>query len=130
MDGLLPTGVDIATVDYGEESNNTFIAGNGQIIGMDDGFLAVKQTVLNILNTERYKYQIYSSNYGVSFADLIGKDRDFVRATLPERVKDAFALDDRVQGVRNFAFSFAGDTCTVTFDVATVYGTFEQEVEI
>lgn len=130
MDGLLPAGVDLVNVDYGEEANNTFIAGNGQIIGMDDGFLAVKQTVLNILNTERYKYQIYSSNYGVSFADLIGKDRDFVRATLPERVKDALSLDDRIQGARNFDFTFAGDNCVVSFDVDTVYGTFEQEVEI
>lgn len=130
MDGLLPAGVDLVNVDYGEEANNTFIAGNGQIIGMDDGFLAVKQTVLNILNTERYKYQIYSSNYGVSFADLIGKDRDFVRATLPERVKDALSLDDRIQGARNFDFTFSGDNCVVSFDVDTVYGTFEQEVEI
>lgn len=130
MDGLLPAGVDLANVDYGEEANNTFIAGNGQIIGMDDGFLAVKQTVLNILNTERYAYQIYSRNYGVSFSDLIGADRDFVRATLPERVKDALSLDDRIQGVRNFAFEFSGDTCRVTFDVDTVFGTVEQEVNL
>ena len=130
MDGILPAGVDLADIDYTEESNNTFIAGNGQIIGMDDGFLAVKQTVLNILNTERYAYQIYSRNYGVSFSDLIGKDRDFVRATFPERVKDALSIDDRIQGARNFNFTFTGANCVVTFDVDTVYGTFEQEVEI
>lgn len=130
MDGILPAGVDLTDIDYTEESNNTFIASDGQISGMDDGLKAIAQTITCILTTPRYDYQIYSRNYGVSFSDLIGADRDFVRATFPERVKDALSLDDRIQGVKNFAFEFSGDTCRVTFDVDTVFGTVEQEVNL
>ena len=34
---------------------------------------AIEQAVYKILNTERYKYIIYSTNYGVELEELFGK---------------------------------------------------------
>lgn len=130
MDGLLPEDVNVADVDFSEEPSNTFIAGNGQIVGMDDGLTALTQAVHIILTTERYRYQIYSGNFGVSLDDLIGQDKDYIRAALPERIKDAFSVDDRIIGVQNFVFDFQGDRAFITFDVVTVYGTINTEVQL
>ena len=48
------------------------------VVGECDGLEAVKQAVYNILNTERYRYIIFSWNYGVELQDLIGKSMDYV----------------------------------------------------
>lgn len=130
MDGLLPEDVNIADVDFSEESSNTFIVGNGQIAGMDDGLAALTQAVHIILTTERYRYQIYSGNFGVSLDDLIGQDQDYIRAALPERINEAFSVDDRIIGAQNFEFTFDGTKVYVSFDVVTVYGTFNTEVQL
>lgn len=130
MDGLLPADVDIADVDFSEEPSNTFIAGEDQIAGVNDGLQAITQTVHIILTTRRYDYQIYTGNFGVSFDDLIGADKDYVRAAFPERVKDAFSVDDRIISAQNFNFDFEGDVARITFDVVTVYGTINTEVQL
>ena len=130
MDGLLPVDVDIADVDFSEEPSNTFIAGEDQITGVNDGLEAITQTVHIILTTRRYNYQIYSGNFGVTFDDLIGADKDYVRAAFPERVKDAFSVDDRIINAQNFVFDFQGDRAFITFDVVTVYGTINTEVQL
>ena len=130
MDGLLPEDVNVADVDFSEEPSNTFIAGEDQIAGVNDGLEAITQTVHIILTTRRYNYQIYSGNFGVSFDDLIGADKDYVRAAFPERVKDAFSVDDRIIGAQNFIFDFQGDRAFIMFDVVTVYGTINTEVQL
>ena len=130
MAELLPPDIDISTLDVVSESNNTFIAGENQIAGMDDSILSVTQAVHIMLTTERYNHQIYSGNFGVEFHDLIGKDRDYIKATFPERVRDALTIDDRIIDVQNFVFTFEGDKATITFNVITVYGTISEVVQI
>ena len=130
MDGLLPEEINVADVDFSEEPSNTFIAGGDQIAGVNDGLEAITQTIHVILSTRRYNYQIYSGNFGVSFDDLIGADKDYVRAAFPERVKDAFSVDDRIKSAQNFVFNFQGERALITFDVVTVYGTVNTEVQL
>ena len=126
----LPDNIDLTEIDYTEQSSETYIAGEGQIAGMAGGLEAMRQTVQNILQTPRFEYQIYSTNYGVDFDDLIGADPDYIRATLPERVKDALSVDDRILSVDDFTFDFSGDKAVVTCNVQTVYGTVNTGVQI
>lgn len=130
MADLLPPDVDLTTLDVVSEPTNTFIAGDDQIAGMDDSTLAIAQAVHVMLTTERYNHQIYSGNFGVEFHDLIGKDRDYIQVTFPERVRDALMIDDRIVDVQNFVFTFEGDKATITFNVITVYGTISEVVQI
>ena len=83
-----------------------------------------------MLTTERFGYQIYTENFGVELEDLVGEDADYIEATLPARIRDAFSIDDRILGERNYKFEVTGDTMLVTFDVDTVYGSFSTEVQI
>ena len=127
---LLPDTEELEELDIVEQSSNTFIAGEDQIAGMADGLEAMRQTVQNILQTERYDYQIYSTNYGVEFNDLVGADPDYIKAALPARIEEALSVDDRILSVDDFTFDFSGDKAVVTFNVQTVYGTVNTGVQI
>lgn len=132
MADTLPADVDLETLDYEEDSTNTFIVNTeaGQISGMDGGLEAMRQAVEIILTTKRYNYQIYSENFGIDLDDLVGEDPDYIRTVFPERVRDAFSVDDRILAAQNFQFSFTGDKALITFDVITVFGTVNTEVQV
>ena len=97
--------------------------GDGQIHGFCDGIAAMKRAIFKMLNTERYAYVIYSWNYGIELADLIGKPIPFIYAETQRRITEALLNDDRIKSVTNFSFSHNGGDVSVTFDVDTIYGT-------
>jgi hypothetical protein len=129
---ILPEDLDLDDVEVEDLPTNTFLVDNEseQVAGMDDGLEAIRQAIEIMLTTERFGYQIYTENFGVELEDLIGEDADYIKATLPARIRDAFSIDDRILGERNYKFEVTGDKMLVTFDVDTVYGSFGTEVQI
>lgn len=127
---LLPDTDELEDLEIVEQSSYTFISDGRQIVGMADGLEAVKQTIQNILQTERYMYQIYSLNYGIESDDLVGADPDYIRAAFPTRIEEALSVDDRILSVDDFTFDFSGDKAVVTCNVQTVYGTVNTGVQI
>ena len=132
MANTLPEDVDLELIDFEEDSTNTFIANTdaGQIAGMDGGLEAMRQAVEIILTTKRYNWQIYSENFGIELDDLVGEDPDYIRTVFPTRVRDAFSVDNRILSAQNFVFNFEADRATITFDVITVFGTINTEVNV
>ena len=130
MPNTLPEGIDLDDVVDESLPTNTFLINGDQIAGMNDGLEAMRQAVEIILTTKRFNYQIYSSNFGSDFDDLIGEDPDYIESTLPERVRDAFSVDDRILREQNYTFTQEGDKMIVTFEVVTVFGTFGTGVQI
>ena len=102
----------------------------GRIVGMIDGLEAVKQAVFLILQTERYRYLIYSDDYGSELEGLIGRDPLFVRSELKRRIREALLQDDRIEDVTNFDIQINGDSALVRFTVVTIFGDFEAEQEV
>lgn len=86
---------------------------------------AVTQAAFKILNTERYRYPIYGSDYGAEFEDLFGKDPDFVIAELERRITEALTADERIKNVRDYEFKTERGKIFVTFVMETVYGDIE-----
>ena len=129
---ILPEDIDLDDVEVEDLPTNTFLVDNEseQVAGMDDGLEAIRQAIEIMLTTERFGYQIYTENFGVELEDLVGEDADYIKATLPARIRDAFSIDDRILGERNYKFEVTGDTMLVTFDVDTVYGSCSTEVQI
>lgn len=83
----------------------------------------VKQTIYKILNTERYKYLIYSWDYGVEFADLIGEPVSYVCSEVQRRITEALMQDDRIESVSDFQFDTSNRKEVVcTFTVHTIFG--------
>ena len=127
---ILPEDIDLDDVEFEDLPTNTFLVEKEQVAGMNEGIEAMRQAVEIMLTTERYDYQIYSENFGVELEDLVGEDPDYIRATFPDLIRDAFSIDERILREENYNFTATGDTMTITFDVVTVFGTFSTGVEI
>lgn len=106
---------------------------NGRIDGFVDGLEALKQAIIKILSTERYKNLIYSEDYGCEVLDMLMSNENtdaFVESELPELIKDALSDDERILGVDNFEIYDSDDErdgIMVSFDVSTIYGDLKIE---
>ena len=82
------------------------------------------------MNTERYKYVIYSFNYGIQREDLYGKSIDNAILKLQYRISNALNADDSINSVTNFEFdSKERGVLKVKFIVNSIYGEIEINYE-
>lgn len=123
---------DILQIDESTEPSNTFFIDfeKGRISGFVDEREAVKQAIMLILNTERYKFLIYSWNYGVELEELIGTHPDIVEDEAERLISEALLQDDRITAVYDFEFSRNKDTLLVSFKVDSIYGDIGIETEV
>ena len=131
---------DLTDFEMGSDPSVTYAMqiGTGSdpsiFLGKADGVEAQRQAILKILNTERYKHEIYSRDYGVKLADLRGMPFAYVMSEIPNRITDAITADDRFESCEDFEMEPAGKKALhVTFAVITADGDkisgLEMEVE-
>lgn len=101
-----------------------------KIRGYVDEIEAIKQAIYKILNTERYKYLIYSWNYGIELADLFGEPIPYVYSEIKRRISEALTQDDRIDSVDAFSFENKKGIVSATFTAHTIYGDIESEKEV
>lgn len=101
-----------------------------QVSCMDAGLEAVRQAVEIALNVERYKWTIYSANYGSELNDLVGEDEAYIIAEIPRLVEGALSTDSRVVSVDDYVYKKTDtNSMTVSFTVHTVYGDLVEVIE-
>lgn len=135
MPMTLPTGgtVDISQgVELESQPTLTWLVdpSGTSLVGTAEGADVIKQAVEIILSVQRFKWQIYSGNFGMDYRDLIGGDPGVVASNLLRRLQDAFSVDDRILSVDNFAYLVEGDSLTASFTVRTVYGELSENAEV
>jgi len=132
---MIPSGNKILTTDLEvvtmpSKQHRMDLDGN-RIIGTCDTLEAVKQTVYKILNTERYKYIIYSWNYGIELTDLFGQPVMYVCPEIERRVCEALLQDDRITAVNDFDFTFPKrGVVAVSFTVHSIFGDFDERMVV
>lgn len=93
-----------------------------------DTLEAMKQVVYKIVLTERYRYIIYSWNYGVELEELFGEPISYVIPEVERRIREALLMDDRIESVVNFRFEIPRrNELFTTFTVNTIFGSFDAE---
>ncbi|MFS8534834.1 MAG: DUF2634 domain-containing protein [Limnochordales bacterium] len=102
----------------------------GLVTGMIDGLEAVKQAIHMILQTPRFRYLIYSPNYGHELESLIGKHPLLVRSEAARMVREALLQDDRILAVEDFDVRVNGDNILIAFTVRSRYGSFRAQQEV
>ena len=131
---LPQTGDDIDLIDFSIEQQPGYTykldIDRGRIRGFTDEADALLQAVYLILSVERYEYIIYSDDYGVELADLIGQPKDFVMSEVKRRIAEALLQDDRINSVDSFIFESRKKSVTVTFTIHSIYGDIETTKEI
>ena len=102
-----------------------------RIIGVADGSEAVVQFIRKVLRTDKYAYEIYDWYYGNEIMKLVGQPYEYIVTRLPNIIREALLVDDRITEVRDFTVRRTQlDAILVSFIVDTVYGqiVYEQEV--
>lgn len=131
---VLPEGANglLSGVAFEREPSLTWCIDrtSGRIRGTADGLEAVRQAAEIILNTERFRWQIYQPYSGVELTALIGQDPGYVAAELQRRVREALMMDDRITGVSNFTYTIDGDALCAAMMVNSVYGDTNLTVEV
>ena len=95
------------------------------ILGFVDGQKAMEQAIYKIIRTERYKYIIYSWNYGIELEDLFGMPVEYCIVELERRISEALLQDKRITVVHSFEFDTENERGTVLikkFVAETLFG--------
>ncbi|MCD8159415.1 MAG: DUF2634 domain-containing protein [Clostridiales bacterium] len=112
-----------------EMPSYTYGLAEDYVRGYVDGLEAVKQAIFKILMTERYKYVIYSFNYGAEINKVMGRSKPEAKALLPNIIKTALCTDSRIYDVGDFEFyDIDINSLGVKFTVQTEYGEIDAEV--
>lgn len=125
---------DIEEMDTGqtETEDKTYYINfdKNRIQGEIDGLQAVRQSVICMLETERYAYLIHTWQYGASLEHYVGKSYDYVTADIGREITETLMTDDRILEVDGFEFEQIEDNLKISFNVNTVYGMIEESVVI
>lgn len=96
---------------------------NKRLVGIVDGIDAMAQAVEKICRTERYSERIYSGDYGIELARLVGASMPFVEANLRLTFEDAFSADSRITGLEDVQIEQSNiDEITASCQVITNLG--------
>jgi hypothetical protein len=124
---------DIEEVEYPSRTHKIELKNRDEydrINGHIDDLKAIQQAIYLILNIERYKYPIYSWDYGVELVDLMGKPIPYVISEIPRRITEALTQDSRIKNVRDFEFEKNKSKLYVTFVVETTLGDVPADLEV
>lgn len=85
---------------------------------------AVKVWIWKALHTERFRYEIYSWDYGEEFSGLIGQayTPTLKEAEAPRYLRECLLINPYIKAVKNIAVSFADSRLTVSGTAETIYG--------
>lgn len=134
-EGFMPQSADFIgdVFEIEEQPSKTFKMnlGDMSVRGYADELEAMKQAVYKILMTERFRYVMYSGNYGMETEDLFGREVSYVCPELERRITEALTWDDRIESVDNFAFDISKrGVVKVSFTVHTVFGDIDAQREV
>ena len=121
----IKTSADITVKEQPTKTYKMELYKGNYILGFVDSQKAMEQAIYKIIRTERYKYIIYSWNYGIELEDLFGMPVEYCVVELERRVSEALLQDNRISAVHTFEFDTESERGTVLikkFIAETVFG--------
>ena len=120
---LLPVIEGGASRKMGDASWNLDEMSCTKISGLD----SLCQAIRVMLEVPRYRYPIYSWQYGSELDTLIGSGFSDVQQKAPTMIRDALLRDDRIDEVDSFTVSRTQqrDAADITFTVHSRLGNIE-----
>lgn len=104
---------------------------SGRVNGECDNLEAVKQAVLIIVSTDRFKHEVLSWDFGIERQPLIGKSLNLAIPEIKRYITEALIQDDRISGVTGFNFELIKPGALhAQFNVESSKGSFNAETEV
>lgn len=97
----------------------------GRIRGYVDGIDAVRQAIMKVLITPRFRCLIYDSQYGCELGNVIESNdtsEDFIKTAAEGFIRDALLVDSRIISIQDFSVELDGSDCFISFVADTIYG--------
>lgn len=103
--------------------NNKPIYKNGSPV-IVEGAEAVKVWAWNALHTVRYRYEIYSWDYGNEAESLIGQpySQELKESEAARYVQECLEVNPYITGVSDISVEFNSDTLKIAASISTIYG--------
>lgn len=101
----------------------------GQFTGnIVEGVEAVKVWIYNTLRVQRYKYVIFSWDYGKELDDLIGQSftQEYLEIEAKRMIEECLLVNENITSIDDFMVSLNDENLTISFTASTLFG----EVEI
>lgn len=119
VDTELPLYKEVAW-DY---EKNIPIYKNGNPV-MVEGKEAVTVWAWNALHTERFRYEIYTWDYGNETESLIGQNysEELKQSEATRYVRECLMINPYITDVKNIAVNFTNGLLTITGTLVTIYG--------
>ena len=131
---MLPqSNIDLANgIVFQDQPSLTWIADpvTNRLRGRGDGWEAVRQAVEVIVDVERFKWQIYTPNFGTDYDGLLGTEPGYAASEMRRRLEDAFLPDNRILGIKDYIYSFKGVDLSISFTARTVFGDVPGSMEV
>lgn len=109
--------------------NNTpiIIDGNFKIVEKNE---ALKIWIYKALKTERFRYGIYSWEYGCEIESLINKGftKELIKSEVERFVTEALSTNEYILSINYVDVSFTNDLLTTNISISTIYGEVEASV--
>lgn len=97
-----------------------------------EGIEAVKVWIWNCLHTERFRYPIYSWDYGVEYEQYIGQtvSDELLQADACIETEEALKVSPYITGISDFSAEFSKTKLHLTFTAETVFGNLEVNTDV
>ena len=105
----------------------------GQLTGrIVEGVEALKVWIWCCLHTQRFRYQIYSWDYGADLEQYVGQTLtdEYLETDLRDEIEEALKVNQYITEIDDYAFELTGSKITVTFSVQTLLGSIEEEYDV
>ena len=137
--GLFPTYIESETESETEQIEESKIPKEyeidfktGQLTGrIVEGAEAIKVWIWLVLQTARYRYYIYSWDYGNEFEELIGRgySEEYINAEAQRMTEDCLLVNENIESITDFSVGMENDQLTISFTANTIYGTIQFDNE-
>ena len=135
--GLFPTYIESnATTEQTQENKipkeYEIDFKTGQLTGrIVEGVEAIKVWIWLALQTPRYRYYIYSWDYGNEFEELIGRgySEEYINAEAQRMTEDCLLVNEHIESITDFSVGMGNNQLTISFTANTIYGTIQFDNE-
>lgn len=105
----------------------------GQLTGnIVEGKEAIKVWIWNCMHTERFRYAIYSWQYGVEFEQYLGETlpQEYFLSDCEAVINEALSTNPYITGISDFNASLSGSILRISFTAETTLGNVEVDTDV
>lgn len=116
-----PTSTD--TLEIPKEYGIDFKTGqlSGEIVEKKE---AIKVWIWNCLQTQRYRFAIYSWDYGVGLEQYIGRtlSEEYIQTDCESEIREAMLINPWITDITDFVAKRSGSKLSISFTAVTPFG--------